>query len=208
MKHLKAILCLVLALCLVFSLGGCAKKSAVLGQWKATVEMADQIKQIIQSEDEESFLEGFELDSFAMELNAEFKEDGTYSIASDPASVENAMQSLKGALKEPIRKYYESLGWDVDAYGIDLDQVVDQIFEEASDDQFMEEMSFSGKYRLDGDKLYLSDSVDTAPDESSYAVLEIKDGTMSITDITGMDEEDEELRQVLPLVFTRVESGS
>ena len=203
MKHLKTLLCLALALCLLMSFTACSKKPAVVGNWTTTLELANQMKEEIQGSDADGFLKDFELDSFALLLNAEFKEDGTYTISVDRESGETAIQNLKDALKQPLRSYYESLGWDVDSMGMDLDSVVDNIFTENNADDLYDDLEISGTYRLDGDKLYLSESADEAPDEESYAVVEIQDDTFSITELSGDDEQNENLNKNLPLVFTR-----
>ena len=203
MKRTRMILCMILALCLVLSLTACSKKPAVLGTWSTTVDLADDMKQEIQGSDAESFLEGFTLDSFPLVLNADFLEDGTYSITVDRASGETAFAGLQEALKAPLLSFYESLGWDVAAMGIDIDAAVEKVFNEEATAQFYDGLEVSGKYRLDGDTLYLSTSTDEDPGEDIHAAVQIADGKLTSTEITGLTESGSDLADCLPLTFEK-----
>ena len=74
--------------------GGAAEEKGITGSWAADVDMTEYLNEML-SEDEEigQFLT---LDNFTIKLLAEFKEDGTYTMAGDPESAQAAEENIEG----------------------------------------------------------------------------------------------------------------
>ena len=121
------------------------------------------------SEDEEigQFLT---LDNFTIKLLAEFKEDGTYTMAGDPESAQAAMDSLKEQLKGALTDYLQAM---IDESG--MDTTVEELLTEAdmTMDDLMAEMdeAYNAEYEaatLEGDTLTLTGGEDA---DSEFAGL-------------------------------------
>ena len=115
--------------------GGAAEEKGITGSWAADVDMTEYLNEML-SEDEEigQFLT---LDNFTIKLLAEFKEDGTYTMAGDPESAQAAMDSLKEQLKGALTDYLQAM---IDESG--MDTTVEELLTEAdmTMDDLMAEM--------------------------------------------------------------------
>lgn len=207
---------LVLALLAGCGAGGGAAESepeaTIVGTWAADVDMTDLLNDILAEEEEIGpFLT---LRSFSLRLLADFKEDGTYTMAGDPEAAQAAMDGLKEDMKTALQGYFEKKledeGMDMtvddllQAAGMTLDDVIDEMDDTFSADDLLSGLTGEGKYSLDGDKLFLSDSLDEDIDPDTYQTITLEADTLTLTGSSEEEEDEEETALSLyPIVFQR-----
>ena len=206
---MKKILSLTLsALLLIALLAGCggAAEQSLAGSWTADVNMTDYLNDMLGEEEELG--QYLTLDDFTIKLLAEFKDDGTYTFSGDPEAAKAAMDNLKVQLKGAMTAYLEDmieqedLGMSLDelleASGMSLDDLVNEMDESFSAEDLVSGLSMEGKYKYEEGKLYLSDSLDEEAEE--YEAAQLEGDTLTLT---GEGEEDGEFEGLYPVVFQR-----
>ena len=181
--------------------GGAAEEKVITGSWAADVDMTEYLNEIGQ------FLT---LDNFTIKLLAEFKEDGTYTMAGDPESAQAAMDSLKEQLKGALTDYLQAM---IDESG--MDTTVEELLKEAdmtmedlmaemdeaySAEDLVGDLNTEGKYLFEDGKLALSDSLDEEADIAEYEAATLEGDTLTLT---GGEDADSEFAGLYPIVFER-----
>lgn len=116
MKKGKKTLALLLALVLVLSLTACGGKSDIIGTWQGEIDLSEAL---IEGADEGSgeVIDSMELpmdvdrisdylEPFTLLFTYVFKEDGTYSIKVDEASLDAEMEEYKQGLASYFRYFF------------------------------------------------------------------------------------------------------
>ena len=188
--------------------GGAAEEKGITGSWAADVDMTEYLNEML-SEDEEigQFLT---LDNFTIKLLAEFKEDGTYTMAGDPESAQAAMDSLKEQLKGALTDYLQAM---IDESGMDttveellteaemtMDDLMAEMDEAYSAEDLVGDLNAEGKYLFEDGKLALSDSLDEEADIAEYEAATLEGDTLTLT---GGEDADSEFAGLYPIVFER-----
>ncbi len=188
--------------------GGAAEEKGITGSWAADVDMTEYLNEML-SEDEEigQFLT---LDNFTIKLLAEFKEDGTYTMAGDPESAQAAMDSLKEQLKGALTDYLQAM---IDESGMDttveellteadmtMDDLMAEMDEAYSAEDLVGDLNTEGKYLFEDGKLALSDSLDEEADIAEYEAATLEGDTLTLT---GGEDADSEFVGLYPIVFER-----
>lgn len=188
--------------------GGAAEEKGITGSWAADVDMTEYLNEML-SEDEEigQFLT---LDNFTIKLLAEFKEDGTYTMAGDPESAQAAMDSLKEQLKGALTDYLQAM---IDESGMDttvekllteadmtMDDLMAEMDEAYSAEDLVGDLNTEGKYLFEDGKLALSDSLDEEADIAEYETATLEGDTLTLT---GGEDADSEFAGLYPIVFER-----
>ena len=188
--------------------GGAAEEKGITGSWAADVDMTEYLNEML-SEDEEigQFLT---LDNFTIKLLAEFKEDGTYTMAGDPESAQAAMDSLKEQLKGALTDYLQAM---IDESGMDttveellteadmtMDDLMAEMDEAYSAEDLVGDLNPEGKYLFEDGKLALSDSLDEEADIAEYEAATLEGDTLTLT---GGEDADSEFAGLYPIVFER-----
>lgn len=210
-KKISVVLCALLVVAMMVSLTGCLDRVKILGVWKGDLDMTEFINESITEEDK-SVAEYIKIEDFKITVVFEFNSDGTYSQKVDEEAFKKTAESFKEDMKEGMIKYFEAyleeanVNMSVDellaASNTDLDKMIaeeydDDFFKDATDS-----MTNEGNYEVKGGKLFLSDGADHAVDEDVYDTYEIKGDTLTLLDTFGGDN-DEELKQFYPMVFTK-----
>ena len=188
--------------------GATVTVTKITGSWAADVDMTEYLNEML-SEDEEigQFLT---LDNFTIKLLAEFKEDGTYTMAGDPESAQAAMDSLKEQLKGALTDYLQAM---IDESGMDttveellteadmtMDDLMAEMDEAYSAEDLVGDLNTEGKYLFEDGKLALSDSLDEEADIAEYEAATLEGDTLTLT---GGEDADSEFAGLYPIVFER-----
>lgn len=125
------------AVFMIFALAACGKKT-IVGKWKVTVNVADQLASEIGDI-------GIDIgDDLSIDLNMDFNEDGTYSMKLDEESADEFVDKVLDIMVEALG---DTLGGiskeDLSSY-INKDDIIDSM-----------NLEDSGKYTDDGSKLTL-----------------------------------------------------
>ena len=178
-------------------------------QFKDLVE--SMVKQNLSTSDEKTEAMYDELfkafDDCSVIVTLEFKDDGTFTFAADKASAEAAVEKVKANLKTAIPKAYAAMGVsedDFDRYlklqGKTIDDLVAEFSKQFNVSSF-DTMESSGKYVLEGNKLYMYTG-DTKND-SEYCEIEMKGNEFDITKVNGDIESLKGVDSLLPMKFTK-----
>lgn len=219
MKKFTKFAALFLTLALVFSFAACSNqgktakapddkapeaKVTIVGDWKCTIDMSKAIEQSMEGSGKD-VAQYFDFSGLKMVMNATFKEDGTVRMSADAKQL---IEDIRQPMKEGLVKYIESLGMTEEdfesASGMKLSSMIDELVNQmaSSDDLAMEK---EGKYKLEGDKLFLIEDGEEFKDDD-YCTITLSADEFRITEIHGELEDDETfetMKNVLPLVFTR-----
>lgn len=197
MKKLTKLTVALLTLVMVFSLcacGGESLKKDIVGTWKIDYDMGEQMSAEMGSDfaDFESSLE--------ITLKFDFTEDGEYKMYADDSFEENFDAWLADVCDYSVTMMYETyaeMGMskeDVDTlmqdeFGMSLeDYLVTSLEAEMDVEALMAEMVVEGEYKIEGDKLFLSDE-DGDFDEDSYDICTISGDTMKLETPDGDETE-------------------
>ena len=215
MKNLKKITAIVLALIIIASLAACSGGNSIVGKWNYDLQFKDlvesMVKQNLSTSDEKTEAMYDELfkafDDCSVIVTLEFKDDGTFTFAADKASAEAAVEKVKANLKTAIPKAYAAMGVsedDFDRYlklqGKTIDDLVAEFSKQFNVSSF-DTMESSGKYVLEGNKLYMYTG-DTKND-SEYCEIEMKGNEFDITKVNGDIESLKGVDSLLPMKFTK-----
>ena len=160
--------------------------------------------------EEEEIGQYLTLDNFTIKLLAEFKEDGTYTMAGDPESAQAAMDSLKEQLKGALTDYLQAM---IDESGMDttveellteadmtMDDLMAEMDEAYNAEDLVGDLNTEGKYLFEDGKLALSDSLDEEADIAEYEAATLEGDTLTLT---GGEDADSEFAGLYPIVFER-----
>lgn len=194
----KTVALLMAMVMLTGLLAGCGGDNALVGTWETSIEMADQMNQQFTAAGLGDYIK---LDSFAVVVRFTFNEDGTYSSAADVDALDAPMEAMKTTIKDGLIAYAEDMiasegleGVTADdvfaAAGTSLDEMMEEMFMEDEIKAAASEQTAEGNYKTGDGKLYLSDGLDHAIDESMYHNYTIEGDTLTIVDIVGGDDSD------------------
>ena len=225
--RMTRVLALAMALVMALALVACGgtksgpKKTdeeLIVGKWETNIDfgkvMEDAMK---EAGDEAQMLGDVDFSGITMKMNAEFKADGTYTIAVDKASGEAAMkqlvEKLVPALKEVFRQMMadQAGGQEVTDEMLDSalammgaeswDDLGDMFLQEMDTDEMFAETNKTGKYLIKDGKLYLAEGEDD-PAEAEGTEYKVSDKSLTIE---VPQEGDEEVPEYLRnLTFNRV----
>lgn len=202
----KVSLLLVLGMIAALVLGGCGKKDdskALVGDWQATMEMADTLNDSFGADPTMS--EYIHIDSFAVKLDLSLRDDGTCSLAVNEDSVTEAFDGIKGTLKDGLTAYLDANGMSADvlaANGMDIDSYMDEMISPEMISQAVSSASVSGNYAAQDGKLYFLGEGETKPgDNSGYMPYTLSGSKLTLD--KPVNEDVGALADYFPLEFTK-----
>ncbi len=230
MKTIKSVLAIVLAFAMIFCFAGCAKEkelpqAALTGKWTSEIDLTDALGQELAGEFDSMGMEGFDMGDAELLLYMvmEFEEDGScYLYLDEEATAESmkgyfevmidamvewmykTLEDQAGMSREEIDELYENqLGMSIEEY---MDSSMDDYLNgDAIMESFEDVESQEGFYKLEGDKLYITEDKEDLADCEDYVTCNYSATTMTID--TGSDasvfEDLAELGVELPLTFER-----
>ncbi len=190
---------------------GCGENAAGLeGIWSTSIEMKEYFNEGLEGSGLEDYLA---VDTFPVTVNYTFKSDGTYAVTVDTAALENIVESVKGNLRDGMYRYAQDVidgeGMDISVeelfefMGLDLDAMIEEISNEINVDEMEKSMSSEGNYKVRGDKLHLSDSLEHLVDPEVYDLYELEGDVLTIRDHVG-GEVSEQVDALYPIVLKKV----
>ena len=196
MKKLTKLTVALLTLVMAFSLCACGAnlEKDIVGTWKIDYDMGDQMA----AEMGEDFAD-FD-SSLEITLKFDFDEDGEYKMYADDSFKDNFEAWLDDVTVysvEMMYETYEEMGMtreDVDTlikdeFGMTLEEYFAETLKASMDvDALMDQMVREGEYKVEGNKLFLSDE-DGDFDEDAYDVCTIDGDIMTLETPDGDDME-------------------
>lgn len=232
-KTLTILTALLLAVAMLFAMTACGStgdqeeetkkektpEELIVGEWEASKDFGELLG--------ESFIEGFGEEGseyfkdlkFDLPFTFEFDEDGTAALTINEKKFEKSFEEMKKQLKKGFEQMLRDMAEENDAdlndlvtqNGYDtLDEFLDEALSELSIDEAMsnfDDTEISGKYELDGNKLFIIADGEERDDED-YLVFELDDDELRIemTDeqLEDLSDDDEALCDAMfPMEFTR-----
>lgn len=204
---MKKFFALVLsAVLLVGALAACggdkeaASGDGLEGTWRAELDFTDMMNQQIAAQ-AAGMEEYIKISGFNMVMVMELNGDGTYSLTVDEDALADSMESVKENMKDGMDAYFQ------DTLGVSLEDIlatqgmsVDDLMDQFDVSAMTGEVKAEGQYKADGDKLYMSGSLDEAPD-SNYLAFEQSGNSLSLN--IGNGQVPSGMEDFLPLEFDR-----
>lgn len=211
MKNMRKLAALVLVLTMVLTMTACGgDQDKLTGVWETEVDFAEVFNNTLGNAEN---AESLKVDSLKLKIVLTFREDDTYSMAADPASVDAAMAGLKKDLKAGMEDYLVDtiaatglnleLGDILHMLDTDMDSLIVEVLKPDLVDNMAALMAAEGQYLAEEGKLYLTDSVDREIDETVYEtyVLEEENNRLILVEPSTTDAYTDLL---YPLEFDRV----
>ena len=211
-KQMSLLLCLLLAVSMLVGLTGCSSdKDALIGTWNGEADLTDVINESFAADEELSRY--VQVDSFKLPMVLVFNQDGTYSLGVDKTAVQAEIESLKTDVSDGLTAYLEDVikeqgltGVTVDdllsAMGVSMEDLMAEAFSEDAVDELVEEMASEGNFDVKDGKLFLSDGLDYAVDETVYETYTLEGSTLTLLEYVA-DDATEEDQALYPMVFTK-----
>lgn len=209
-RRLIATLLVLTVLCAL--LAGCGENAAAKleGTWSTGIEMKDYYNAELEGSGLEDYLA---VDTFPVTVNYTFKSDSTYAVALDTAALQGILESVKGNLRDGMYRYAQDVideeGLDISTeelfefMELDLDAMIEELYNEINMDELAESMSAEGNYKVRGDKIYLSDGLEHLVDPKVYDLYELEGNTLTIRDHVG-GETNDLVEAMYPIVLEKV----
>ena len=153
-KNLTKLVSILMVLVMMVGLSGCSnEKNAVLGSWKASMNLAEYLNQGIAQEDATA-AEYLSVDSFYLTMVLTFKEDNTYTITLDENSVDAAVEQLKTDIRGGMERYLVDMMAQMGvvmtideimkASNTTMDKLMDEFFSDEMVEQYMNRSAARG----------------------------------------------------------------
>lgn len=209
---MKKIVSLTLALVMIAMIvAGCAaEEKRLVGTWKGELDMTASLLEEMGEQ-----LDGFELQEFRVTVVYTFREDGTYEMGLDEASVQAAfdglIDSMKALMKEKLEQRAQEQGKDLEQLlansGLTVEDLMKNITDAAAEknlaERLMERSQVQGRYKAEDGKLYIT----TAPDEEIsaevYDTYALKGDVLTLTNTVGSNEENL-IHAVYPVILKKL----
>lgn len=211
MKKITKLTALILALALVLSLTACSGKTTIVGNWKYTMDF----KKLMEASGElgGEGAEGLEemtkamadlFDGVSMVITLNLKEDNTFEMGTDEASLKAAGEKIKERIPDLLKAMFggeEGLNQMLELSGQSMDEMIASAAEEFSPED-MKMDPIKGKYTYEEGKLVLTpDGEDAMTMTVELAAKELK-----VTAIEGEADDDgmgEAFKAMLPMIFVK-----
>lgn len=212
MKKLISLVLVAAMLCCV--LAGCGNKEAdaLVGTWKADVDMTELMSEKMGAD----MMEYVTLSDVIFTMVLQFNSDSTFSMTLDEASVETALngmlQSIKDGTVAMLEDQIVEYGLEMTveemlaASGTDLDTVFADMEAQmnipALIEQTISEAAGEGKYDAKDGKLFLSAGLEYLPDPACYEVYTLEGNVLTLMEYVGTDS-DGTFDGLYPLIFNK-----
>lgn len=208
-KTFVTILTAVLLLGLVLSLCGCQKQDSIVGTWEGTLDFSKAFSQGV-AEGDEAMGQYFNITGLNLTMRMTFRENGTFIMEIDEESAKAAFKGIEGQLTEGMSAYMESMlegtGMSLEdalaASGTTLEEMVSMFLSDEVIEAMVSQMKSEANYKAVRGKLFTSENLDDAIDESEFQPYSISGGELRL--LEGEDTEDDPFAGMYPLVLKKV----
>ena len=214
MKRLISLI-LVFSLCLLL-LSGCGEKKKLLGTWECSINMTEQVGQLLA---DEGLGGDLPIGDFSVTLQLTFSEDDRFALSMDQEKLTESFdalsKSLGQALLDTLQQKLTETGLSVDLSALlgpssfspeDLTEKLEQNIEKAQLPQKLSEsIALEGFYKVSSDKLLLTDDPEAKLDEV-YFPYTLENNTLTLNTHVGESifPGDHPILISDPVTFTRV----
>lgn len=214
---MKKMIAAVLALVMLLAMAGCSGSdsgNALIGTWQTEVDLSAIQDQMTEGMDAE-IQSYFSFGELSYTMTVTFRDDGTYTAASDEASVRAAVDSLVASMEAgmmaALEAQFAATGVDMTveealaATGMTIGDLLTGVDAETIATEISS--SFEGNYKAEDGKLFLSSSLETTVDEAIYDAYELDGDTLTLTEHFGAESEEAQLAagEMYPMVFQRID---
>lgn len=212
-RILSLALALAMALTCAAALTGCGGGSDakdLIGDWQTEIDMTSLLTEELSDSEFSDYLT---LEGFVVKVDFSLREDNTYSLSLNSDSMVQAVEGMKGGLRDGMRAYLSDMmaaqgldgETDLDSLlalaGIDIDALIDEAL--AADDiaNAAAESLQEGKYIVKAGKIFVSDDVDTDASPTDEALTyTLENGKLTLVETSG-DAGD--LADYFPMTFSK-----
>ena len=209
MKKVISLLLVVVMLCAVLTGCGNQEAKALVGTWKADLDMSELMSQQMGSD----MAEYVTLNDVVFTMVLSFDDEGVFEVALDEASVnaalEKVLQSVKDGTYAMLQDQMDEMGLDMsveealEASGTDLDTVMAEVEAQmdlsAMAEQVISETNGTGNFEAEDGKLFMSAGLDYKPDPACYEVYTLEGDVLTLLEYVGDDSS--AFNGLYPLVF-------
>ncbi len=172
MKKLLAIVLCLTMLCAAFA--GCSKEPSLVGSWTGTCDFMEILG---------TFSEYYS-GKLEVEVTYVFNEDGTYEMSFDGyENIEDGLKIIVENMVEAMAAEEDMDYLDIETYMEELDLDWDSLMEQCGLDESLLS-SRTGKYKLEGERLYMSQGYGDIPEETTESIRFIDKNTIEYADST------------------------
>ncbi len=236
MKKLTLLVSLLLCLAMMFTFVSCGSdkgeettgtdvtptpktaEELIIGEWECELDMGEYMATVMGGTTGGDYFEDLE---FAINLIMDFDNDGNVEMAIDEDALEGSVDDLKKGLKKGMKVMLEDMA---EMYGSSIEEMIaaegytdlDKYLDDALADMDVKTLlegfdtsDMSGTYKIDGDKLYITQEDDEEEDKDDYMLFEVDEDTLEL-DMNEKDREEAEndetvaiFVEFLPLKFER-----
>lgn len=211
-KRMVKLGCIAMVFALLVCLAGCGGNDAkaFIGTWQCRINMAEQLNTGLATDPEVA--DYLMTDEFYLNMNIEFREDGTYTLSIDEDSLKETMSGYMEVMKEGLSRYLEDMMKDqfniemtvdeiLSATGLSLEDLMAEIPIDELMDELLEAAVQEGKYMVKDGKLFTSVSLDTEVDPRVYETYELSGKTLTLLELVGAEADD---LMTYPIVFEKI----
>ncbi len=191
------------------AVSGTAAESLV-GTWHATKDISGLLTQML-AEADPTTSDYFTFSDLNLVFTMTLGADGSFTLVSTADDfADTLLEQMRPGLEKMLEEALADANLDMtldeflSVSGTSLDALLDELAATLSFDEELEAMNISAKYIVEGDKLYFSEDMDSEIDMDEATTFTLVDGVLSFVAISGNDDAAEELAELLPLVFNRV----
>lgn len=180
----------------------------IAGTWSTQYDMSSMLNDSINASDP-GMAAYFDFHDLYITIEFYLGADGTASLSVTEDSVEPMLDEVKDQMVDGIKNMLTELlqaqGLDMTAddylavSGMDLDALIDQSMN--LDPDTLANLSYSGEYIVDGNKLFLMETGEE-PDPDSYLLYTLTGDSLYVE--AGTEADTEVGKQLFPLTLTRV----
>ena len=209
-RILSLIIVITLVLCCIFSLTACTETPDIIGKWSSSIDLSGALNKALAQD--EATAQYVKVSDFSLDIQAEFKENGTYTLSIDEDSLKETMETAEVEIRKGIENYLaaylSSMNLNIsleDAFGDNsttIDQMVNDVFSNELVESIVGNFKAEGNYKAKDGKLHLSISTKHAVDNDVYHEYSVSKTLLTLSQgtVEGADELD-----IYPIVFSRVE---
>lgn len=209
-KQVSLFFGLIISVLMMFLMAGCGESATIEGTWANEIDSTEMLVSYLGIEEDLS--EYIKIDKFVVTMNVTFNEDGTYKMKVDEKTTKESFLAARDIVSDGLRKYLEDTikneGYDITVEEFlefaetDFDTLINDYINDGIINQMVNIMQNEGKYKVEENKLYMTETADSEFDDEVYQVFTLTEDTLTLTESFGNESEN---NSDYPKVFKRVD---